>query len=65
MPRQGELKREFRKAGCYKAAEGTNHECWYSPITGEIFQMGRHNSEEVPKGTEATLRKQAGVPKKH
>ena len=64
MPRQGELKREFRKAGCYKESEGTNHEWWYSPITDEHFQMGRHDNEEVPKGTENAIRKQAGVPKK-
>lgn len=64
MSRQGELKREFSKAGCYKTSEGTNHEWWHSPITGEDFQMGRHNNEEVPKGTEANIRKKAGVPKK-
>ena len=65
MPRQGELKREFRKAGCNFESEGTNHEWWYSPMTGERFQMGRHDNEEIPKGTEAKLRKQAGVPKNH
>ena len=64
MPRQGELKREFMKAGCYKESDGTNHEWWYSPITHSKFQMGRHNMEEVPKGTEKILRIQAGVPKK-
>ena len=65
MPTQGELKREFAKAGCYKVKEGTNHEKWHSPITDEDFQMGRHNKEEVAKGTESALRKKAGVPKKH
>ena len=64
MPKFAELKREFKKAGCYKDSEGGNHEWWYSPITGETFQMGRHNNQEVPYGTENTLRKQAGVPKK-
>ena len=63
MPRQGELKREFKKAGCRKIHEDTNHEKWFSPLTGQSFQMGRHNNEEVAKGTEAALRKQAGVPK--
>jgi len=65
MPRYGELKREFEKAGCRKTREGTNHEWWYSPITDEEFQMGRHNGEEVKRKTEAKIRKQAGVPKKH
>lgn len=64
MSRQGELKREFRQAGCRKESEGGNHEWWYSPITGEWFQMGRHDNEEVHKGMEMKLRKQAGVPKK-
>lgn len=64
MSRQGELKREFKQAGCYKTSEGGNHEWWYSPITGERFQMGRHDNEEVHRGMEMKLRKQAGVPKK-
>ena len=29
MPRQGELKREFKKAGCYKVKEGTNENSIY------------------------------------
>ncbi len=64
MPRQGELKREFKEAGCRKIHEDKKHEKWFSPITEENFQMGRHDNEEVPKGTEMKLRKQAGVPKK-
>ena len=64
MSRQGELKREFARAGCQKESEGGNHEWWISPITGQRFQMGRHDNEEVPKGMEMKLRKQAGVPKK-
>ena len=64
MPKFAELKREFQKAGCYKVSEGSNHEWWLSPITGERFQMGRHSQEEVKVTTEKSLRKQAGVPKK-
>ena len=64
MPKFAELKREFQKAGCYKVSEGSNHEWWFSPITGERFQMGRHSQEEVKLTTEKSLRKQAGVPKK-
>lgn len=63
MPRQGELKREFKDAGCYLKSQGKNHEWWHSPITGNDFQMGRHDNEEVKKGMEMKLRKQAGVPK--
>lgn len=64
MSRQGELKRELRKAGCRKVHEDTNHEKWYSPITDESFQVGRHDNEELAKGTEMKIRKMAGVPKK-
>ena len=64
MPKWGELKREFSDEGCRFISEGTNHEWWYSPITGERFQMGRHNNQEVRKETEMTIRKKAGVPKK-
>ena len=64
MPRQGELKREFKEAGCFKKQEDKRHERWHSPITGKDFEMGRHDNEEVKKGTEMKLRKLAGVPKK-
>lgn len=52
MSRQGELKREFGREGCRKIREDKKHEKLYSPITGETFQMGRHDNEELPKGTE-------------
>ena len=41
-----ELKRWLRKSGCYLHHEGGNHEIWYSPITGNMFPVGRHDSEE-------------------
>ena len=64
MPRYAELKLELRKAGCYRESEGGNHEWWFSPITNERFQVGRHDREEVKKGMEMEIRKKAGVPKK-
>lgn len=64
MARWGELKREFSRGGCKKDSEGGNHENWISPITGEKFQMGRHDNEEVSKDLEMKLRKKAGIPKK-
>lgn len=30
MPKFAELKREFKKAGCYKISEGSGHEWWFS-----------------------------------
>lgn len=49
MPKWGELKREFSEEGFRFISEGTNHEWWYSPITNEKFQMGRHDNQEVLK----------------
>ena len=64
MPKYAELKREIKKVGCRFDHEGGNHEIWYSPITDEFFPMSRHDQEEVPVGTEKSIRKKAGVPKK-
>ena len=59
--RYGELKRKLRKAGCYKTAEGGNHEKWYSPKTGNSFPVGRHDNQEVKSGTLQSILKQSGV----
>lgn len=56
-----ELIKELKQAGCYKTREGNNHEIWMSPITGKKFQIPRHRSQEIPKGTEKNIRKQAGL----
>lgn len=56
-----ELKKKLRKSGCYKVNEGANHEEWFSPITNKPFQVGRHNSQDVPKGTYHAILKQAGI----
>ena len=64
MPKFAELKREFKKAGCYPI-KNSKHQHWYSPITKQEFPMSHHDQEEIKKGTEMALRKQAGVPKKH
>lgn len=55
-----ELKRELVKLGCKLIREGTNHEMWYSPITGRKFTVPRHNQQEVPTGTLKSIRKDAG-----
>lgn len=57
----GELKRRLRKIGCSLDHEGSNHEIWYSPITGRRFPVGRHNTEEVPNGTLNKIKKDAGL----
>ena len=56
-----EMKKLLEKIGCYKEKEGTNHEIWYSPKTKQRFPVPRHNSIELPTGTEKTIRKQSGL----
>jgi len=58
-----ELKKILSKNGCYLHNEGGNHETWYSPISGNKFPIGRHNSKEVPTGTANGILKQAGIKK--
>lgn len=57
----GELKRRLKKIGCYLDREGGNHEIWYSPITNTKFPVGRHNTEEVPRGTFQSIKRDSGL----
>ncbi len=59
--RIAELVKELKNNGCFKKRDGTNHEIWYSPITNKKFQIPRHYSDELPTGTEKSIRKQSGV----
>jgi predicted RNA binding protein YcfA (HicA-like mRNA interferase family) len=56
-----ELKKLLMENGCYKQSEGTRHENWYSPKTYLIFQVGRHNYDDVKKGTLNRILKAAGI----
>ena len=56
-----ELAKKLKKAGCYLIREGGRHEIWYSPITDKHFELGRHGSEEVKKGTLMSIKKASGV----
>jgi len=56
-----ELKKLLTENGCYKQSEGSRHENWYSPITGKIFQVGRHKSEDVKKGLLNKILKDTGL----
>jgi len=57
----GELKRLLKKSGCYFHHQGKRHEMWMDPKTGELFPVGRHDKEEVPKGTLNSIKKDAGL----
>lgn len=59
--RWAEKKRQLREAGCRKIDEGGNHEIWYSPITKQKFPVPRHDTQEIGKGMEKVVNKQAGL----
>ncbi len=56
-----ELKKILEEHGCRKIGEGGNHEKWFSPITGKHFQVWRHSSKEMPRGTLNKILKDAGL----
>ncbi len=56
-----EIVKMIKKIGRRKVREGSNHEIWYSPITGKKFPVPRHRSEELPSGTEDSIKKDAGL----
>lgn len=56
-----ELEKILKKAGCTIYREGANHTQWYSPITGNIFPVGRHKNQDVKSGTLRAILKQAGI----
>lgn len=59
--RTSELKRLLVAGGCYFVSHGGRHDHWFSPGTGKYFVIPRHDGQEIPKGTEREIRKQAGV----
>jgi predicted RNA binding protein YcfA (HicA-like mRNA interferase family) len=56
-----EIKKLLRKNGCYFLRDGGKHEIWYSPITGNKFQVGRHNTQDCKKGTLNAILSEAGL----
>jgi predicted RNA binding protein YcfA (HicA-like mRNA interferase family) len=57
----GELKKLAKKNGCRFHHQGSRHEIWENPKTGEQFPMGRHNSQEVRKTTFNSIKKSIGL----
>lgn len=56
-----ELIKLLKSSGCTIYREGGNHTQWYSPVTGKIFPVGRHKSEDVPQGTLNSILRAAGL----
>jgi len=42
-----EVERKLKKAGCYQDGEMGGHPLWYSPLTGKLFKMSHHKSQEA------------------
>ncbi len=61
MPTGAELVRKLKKAGCKLESQGTNHEWWINPKTGERFQVPRHRSQDVNPKTLHSILKSAGI----
>ena len=56
-----ELEKLLRKNGCQIRREGKGHTIWFSPQTGKQFTVGRHKTQEVPKGTLKSIKGAAGL----
>lgn len=56
-----ELTKRLRKAGCVVYREGKGHTMWKNPLTGVLFPVPRHRTEEVPAGTLKKIMKSAGL----
>ncbi len=56
-----ELMKKLKGAGCYFDSHGTNHDWWYSPVTGIKFQIPRHGSKEIKDQLKKSIEKQSGV----
>lgn len=56
-----ELLKLLKKAGCVLTDHGSEHDEWYSPLTGKYFRVPRHPSKELKTGTAASIMKDAGL----
>lgn len=55
-----ELEKLIKKT-CKIHREGANHTLWINEKTGKIFPVGRHKTQEIPKGTLKAILKDAGL----
>ena len=58
------FRRAVLKNGCRLIRQGSNHEIWESPITGEQFKLSRDRNKDLTPKAESELRKLAGLTKK-
>lgn len=49
--------KELTAAGCRLVRHGSEHDFWFSPVTGQMDAVPRHGSKELGKGIERRLRR--------
>ena len=59
--KRGELERILRAEGCYPLNTGKKHDKWYSPKTGLLVLLPRHEARDIPIGTVNVILKKAGI----
>ena len=59
--KRSELERLLRDNGCYPLNKGTRHDKWYSPISGLVVLLPRHQAKEMAIGTVREILKTAGL----
>ena len=47
--KRSELERLLRDNGCYPLHKGTRHDKWYSPISGLVVLLPRHQAKTILK----------------
>ncbi len=55
-----ELLKLLKKHGCSLIRHGSNHEIWYSSMTGKQFAVPRHK-KEIKNGTAIAILSDAGM----
>ncbi len=56
-----ELYKKLRKAGCFLLHHGARHDLWENSKNGKQTRVGRHGTEEVPKGTLKSIYQELGL----
>lgn len=59
--KHSELTKMLKQSKCKLILHGSKHDEWYSPITGDKFQVPRHPSKEIKPGLANAILKQAGL----
>lgn len=56
-----EVVRMLKASGCYVYRRGANHDIWYSPVTGKMFPVSRHKTEDLKHKTFESIKSKAGI----